>query len=136
MGIVDYIYIRVYDAYKKKSDPARFSASLYVSLVVIQLFSPIVLFCAELFRTENETIDLIIFWGYFISIVVWTFCTFNKKRIQRLSKQLSRDRYKSAIPTWIMFTILPISFIWSVAMYWLLRHYIIHPYQFEGFFVK
>ncbi len=69
MGIVDYIYIRVYDAYKKKSDPARFSASLYVSLVVIQLFSPIVLFCAELFRTENETIDLIIFWG--ISYQLW-----------------------------------------------------------------
>lgn len=136
MGIIDYLYIRVYDAYVKKNDPARFVASLYVSCVLGLFFSPISIFCAELFRTEEGSIDSIILLTYALSILIYTFRTFNKKRIQQLKTKLLRGRGKRNIPTWCLFTILPLGFIWTVVMYWLMLQYVIHPCHLEGFFVK
>ncbi len=31
---------------------------------------------------------------------------------------------------------LPVGFVWTVLMDWLILHYVIHPYQLEGIFVK
>ena len=76
MGMINCLYIRIYDTYIKKKDPARFAASLYVSLVVGLIFSPISLLCAELFRTKEWNVDAIILLIYAISILTWTFCTF------------------------------------------------------------
>lgn len=134
--VIDYIYIRIYDAYIKKKDPARFAASLYMSLVTGLIFSPIPIFCAELFRTEEGVIDAIILVIYALLILICIFSTFNKKRIQQLKNNLLKSRKKYDIPTWLLFTILPISFIWTVFMYWLMLHYIIHPYHLEGILVK
>ena len=135
MGIIEYIYIRIYDAYKKKKDPARFSASLYMSCIMVLLLSPIAIFCAELFRMEGENIDSVILLIYAILILIWIFSLFNKDRIQKLKKKrLIDNKYK--MPTWCLFMILPISFIWAIFMYWIILSYIILPYHLEGIVMK
>lgn len=89
--VIDYIYIRIYDAYIKKKDPARFAASLYMSLVTGLIFSPIPIFCAELFRTEEGAIDAIILVIYAILILIYIFSTFNKKKNPTIKKQLVKE---------------------------------------------
>lgn len=132
MGIIDYIYIRVYDAYLRKKDPARFAASLYVSLVIGLMFSPISFLCAELFRTDNKNVDTVILLLYFTTTLIWTFYTFNKNRILRLKTEFISNRRKFTIPTWCLFTILPIGFIWAIFMYWIIQRQLIQPYHLEG----
>ena len=43
-GIIDRYYMRIYDAYFKKKDPARFAACLYVGLTIGLILSPIPIF--------------------------------------------------------------------------------------------
>lgn len=136
MGVIDYIYIRVFNEYLKKKDPARFAASLYVSMTIGLVFSPILFLCAELLRTENGNADAIIFLLYFTIILVWTVCTFNKIRIQQLKTELYSKRIKLSIPSWCLFTILPIGFIWAIFMYWMILSNLIQPYNLEGSLYK
>ena len=136
MGMIDCLYIRIYDAYIKKKDPARFAASLYVSLVVGLIFSPISFLCAELFHTKDGNVDAIILRIYAISILTWTFCTFNKKRIQQLKNKQFGTRGKYIVPTWCLFVLLPIGYIWAFFMYWLILQYVVHPYHLEGIIYK
>lgn len=135
-GIIDRYYIRIYDAYLRKKDPARFAACLYVGLTIGLILSPIPIFCAELFRTEGRYVYDIILLLYAISILIWTFGTFNKKRIRYLKAVKTGQRSKYSVPTWCLFLMLPVGFVWTVLMDWLILHYVIHPYQLEGIFVK
>lgn len=135
-GIIDRYYMRIYDAYFKKKDPARFAACLYVGLTIGLILSPIPIFCEELFRTDGSNIDAIILRLYAMSILIWTFCRFNEKRIQRLKDMKAGKRGKHSVPTWCLFSILPVGFIWIVLIHWLMLHYVIYPYQLEGIFVK
>ena len=102
-GIIDRYYIRIYDAYLRKKDPARFAACLYVGLTIGLILSPIPIFCAELFRTEGRNIDAIILLLYTVSILIWTFGTFNKKRIRQLKSVKSEQYGKYSVPTWCLF---------------------------------
>ena len=34
VGIIDRYYMRIYDAYFRKNDPARFAACLYIGLTI------------------------------------------------------------------------------------------------------
>ena len=135
IGIIDRYYMRIYDAYFKKKDPARFTACLYVGLTIGLILSPIPIFCAELFRTGGRSIDAIILL-YAVSILIWTFGTFNEKRIRQLKSVKSGQHGKYSVPTWSLFLMLPVGFIWTVLIYWLMLHYVIYPYQLEGIFVK
>lgn len=136
VGIIDRYYMRIYDAYLRKKDPARFAACLYIGLTIGLLLSPIPVFCAELFHTDERNVDAIILLLYAISILIWTFGTFNEKRIQELKAMKAGRRNKYSVPTWCLFSLLPVGFIWAVLLYWLMLHYVIHPYQLEGIFVK
>ena len=135
-GIIDRYYMRIYDAYLNKKDPARFAACLYVGLTIGLILSPIPIFCAELFRTDGRNIDAIILLLYTVSILIWTFGTFNEKRIRQLKSVKSEQHGKYSVPTWFLFLMLPVGFVWTVLMYWLMLHYVIYPYQLEGIFVK
>ncbi len=136
LGIINHLYMRIYDTYLKKKDPARFTACLYVGLLIGLLFSPIPIFCAELFRMEEKNIDAIILLLYAMSILIWTFGRFNKKRIQQLKTVQVNQRSKYTFPKWLLFSLLPAVFIWFVLMNWLMMHYVIQPYQLEGILVK
>ena len=126
--------MRIYDAYFKKKDPARFSACLYVGLTIGLLLSPIPILCTELFRTDGRNIDaiILILILYTVSILIWTFGTFNEKRIRQLKSVKSERHGKYSVPTWCPFLMLPVGFIWTVLIYWLMLHYVIHPYQLYG----
>lgn len=136
IGIIDRYYMRIYDAYFKKKDPARFTACLYVGLTIGLILSPIPIFCAELFRMGERNIDAIILLLYAVSILIWTFGTFNEKRIRQLKSVKSGQYGKYSVLTWSLFLMLPVGFIWTVLIYWLMLHYVIYPYQLEGIFVK
>ncbi|WP_289225795.1 MULTISPECIES: hypothetical protein [Bacteroides] len=136
VGIIDQYYMRIYDAYFKKKDPARFAACLYIGLTIGLLLSPIPIFCAELFHTDERNVDAIILRLYAISILIWAFGTFNEKRIQKLKAMKAGQHSKYSVPTWCLFLMLPVGFIWAVLLDWLMLHYVIHPYQLEGIFVK
>lgn len=36
----------------------------------------------------------------------------------------------------VSFFMLPVGFVWTILIYWLMLHYVIHPYQLESIFVK
>ena len=136
IGIIDRYYMRIYDAYFKKKDPARFAACLYVGLTIGLILSPIPISCAELFRTDGRNIDAIILLLYTVSILIWTFGIFNEKRIRQLKSVKSGQYGKYSVPTWSLFFMLPVGFIWTVLIDWLILHYVIYPYQLERIFVK
>ena len=71
-----------------------------------------------------------------MSILIWTFGTFNEKRIQQLKAMKAGRLGKYSVPTWCLFSMLPVGFVWYVLMYWLMLHYVIHPYQLEGILVN
>lgn len=136
VGIIDRFYMRIYYVYLNKKDPARFAACLNVGLTIGLLLSPVPIFCAELFRADEQYIDAIILLLYTMSILAWAFGTYNDKRIQQLKAMKSSCRGKYSVPTWCLFMIIPIGFIWTCLMYWMMLHYVIHPYQLEGIFVR
>ena len=136
VGIIDRYYIHIYDAYLRKKDPARFAACLYVGLTIGLILSPIPIFCAELFHTDGGYVYDIILLLYTVSILIWTFGTFNGKRIRYLKAVKTGLHGKYSVPTWCPFLMLPVGFVWTVLMDWLILHYVIHPYQLEGIFVK
>ncbi|ROT18188.1 hypothetical protein EEL51_10390 [Muribaculaceae bacterium Isolate-110 (HZI)] len=55
-----------------------------------------------------------------MSILIWTFGTFNEKRIQQLKAMKAGRHGKYSVPTWRLFSMLPVSFVWYVLMYWLI----------------
>lgn len=136
VGIIDRFYMRIYHAYLNKKDPARFAACLNVGLTIGLLLTPVPIFCAELFRTDEGYIDAIILLLCAISILAWAFGTYNEERIRQLKAICSSYRGKYSVPTWCLFMIIPIGFIWAFFMYWLMLRYIIYPYQLEGIFVR
>lgn len=69
VGIIERYYMRIYDAYFKKKDPARFAACLYIGLTIELFLSPIPIFCAELFHTDERNVDAIILLLYAMSIM-------------------------------------------------------------------
>ena len=71
-----------------------------------------------------------------MSILIWTFGTFNEKRIQQLKAMKAGRLGKYSVLTWCLFSMLPVGFVWYVLMYWLMLHYVIHPYQLEGILVN
>ena len=97
-GIIGRYYMRIYDAYFKKKDPARFTACLYVGLTIGLILSPIPIFCAD-----GRNIDAIILLLYTVSILIWTFGTFNEKRIRQLKSVKSGQYDKYSVPTWSLF---------------------------------
>ena len=98
-GIIGRYYMRIYDAYfNKKKNPARFADCPYVGLTIGFLLSPIPIFCAD-----GRNIDAIILLLYTVSILIWTFGTFNEKRIRQLKSVKSGQYDKYSVPTWSLF---------------------------------
>ena len=57
-GVIDRYYIRIYDAYLRKKDPARFAACLYVGLTIGLILSPIPIFVRN-YSVRKEGISML-----------------------------------------------------------------------------
>ena len=62
-NMIDYIFYRVYWAYNKKRESAKFLSPLYMAMVFAFLFFPFALFLCELLRDSYHRND-----GYLLSI--------------------------------------------------------------------
>lgn len=113
--ILDYIFYRMYKAYKKAGDPARFSSIIFISLILIFLFSIFPLLLVELLRVEDcstsDTLIKCVFYSYFVLFFILTIRRYNSHHIKYLIFKFRNNRFNRKIPTWIIFVILPVSIV-------------------------
>lgn len=129
--IEEYIFYRTYMAYKKKNDPALFSSSMYLTTIYIFLLMPIYGFIANLFRNNESIYHRGIVIGNIISIGIYVVRKYyNQKNLNNILAQ--NQKKKKILPTWLYFTILPISMVIGVALYGLITTYVIKKFDLEG----
>ena len=129
--IEEYIFYRTYMVYKKKNDPALFSSSMYLTTIYIFLLMSIYGFIANLFRNNESIYHRGIVIGNIISIGIYVVRKYyNQKNLNNILAQ--NQKKKKILPTWLYFTILPISMVIGVALYGLITSYIIKKFDLEG----
>lgn len=79
--MIDYIFYRVYWAYNKKRESAKFLSPLYMAMVFAFLFFPFALFLCELLRDSYHRNDGYLLSIYLLMILIYSYLRFfpNKK---------------------------------------------------------
>lgn len=123
---MDYIFFRIYRAYKVKHDPAMLNSILYLSCVLMFVLLPITGIIFEMVRKDGK-INLLFFILYFISILAFISVRYgNKKKVNSLYNRYSQHNLNRKIPTYYFFLILPICIILGVSIYILILKYVIN----------
>ena len=90
--MIDYIFYRVYWAYKKKREAAKILCLLYMTMVLAFLFSPIALCLCELLRDPWRRNDGYLLSIYLLIVILYSYLRFfHTKRILSLDKKGSTD---------------------------------------------
>lgn len=130
---MDYIFYRVYWAYSKKKESAKFLSLLYMTMVFAFLFSPFALFLCELLRNPCHANDGYLLAIYLLIVLIYSYSRFfPNKKILLINKRFDKNRYNRKISDWCFFLILPLSIVWGVATYSLLATFIIKPFALRG----
>lgn len=133
MAMVDYIFYRVYWAYKKKGESAKVLSLLYMTMVFAFFFFPLALFLCELLRDPGRRND-----GYLLAIylLIVLACSYLKffpnKKICLINKKFNKNHSNHLIPDWCFFVILPLSIAWGITTYYLLVKFFINPFALRG----
>ena len=107
--MIDYIFYRVYWAYKKKREAAKILCLLYMTMVLAFLFSPIALCLCELLRDPWRRNDGYLLSIYLLIVILYSYLRFfPTKRILSLDKKFDKNNYNHLIPDWSFFLILPL----------------------------
>ena len=131
--MIDYIFYRVYWAYKKKREAAKILCLLYMTIVLAFLFSPIALCLCELLRDPWRRNDGYLLSIYLLIVILYSYLRFfPTKRILSLDKKFDKNNYNHLIPDWSFFLILPLSIAWGISAYILLVKFLINPFALRG----
>ncbi len=131
--MMDYIFYRVYWAYNKKGESAKFLSLLYMTMVFAFLFYPFALFLCELLRNPCHGNDGYLFSIYLLIALIYSYLRFfPSKKILFINQKFNGNHYNHKIPDWCFFLILPLSIVWGVAAYSLLVKFLIKPFALRG----
>lgn len=110
--MIDYIFYRVYWAYNKKRESAKFLSPLYMAMVFAFLFFPFALFLCELLRDPYHRNDGYLLSIYLLMILIFSYLRFfPNKKIWLINKKFEGNGYNYKIPDWCFFVVLPLSII-------------------------
>lgn len=131
--MIDYIFYRVYWAYNKKRESAKFLSPLYMAMVFAFLFFPFALFLCELLRDPYHRNDGYLLSIYLLMILIYSYLRFfPNKKISLINKKFEGNGYNYKIPDWCFFVVLPLSIIWGIITYSLLVKFFIKPFALRG----
>lgn len=131
---MDYIFYRVYWAYRKKGESAKILTTLYMTMVIAFLFFPLALFLCELLRDPWRSNDGYLLLIYLLTVFLYSYLRFfPNKKICLITKKFCKNSYNHLIPNWCFFLILPLSTAWGISAYALLAKFIINPLGLRGF---
>ena len=113
--MIDYIFYRVYWAYNKKRESAKFLSPLYMAMVFAFLFFPFALFLCELLRDSYHRNDGYLLSIYLLMILIYSYLRFfPNKKIWLINKKFEGNGYNYKIPDWCFFVVLPLSIVWGI----------------------
>ena len=131
--MIDYIFYRVYWAYNKKRESAKFLSPLYMAMVFAFLFFPFALFLCELLRDSYHRNDGYLLSIYLLMILIYSYLRFfPNKKIWLINKKFEGNGYNYKIPDWCFFVVLPLSIVWGIITYSLLVKFFIKPFALRG----
>lgn len=132
-NMIDYIFYRVYWAYNKKRESAKFLSPLYMAMVFAFLFFPFALFLCELLRDSYHRNDGYLLSIYLLMILIYSYLRFfPNKKIWLINKKFEGNGYNYKIPDWCFFVVLPLSIVWGIITYSLLVKFFIKPFALRG----
>lgn len=132
-NMIDYIFYRVYWAYNKKRESAKFLSPLYMAMVFAFLFFPFALFLCELLRDSYHRNDGYLLSIYLLMILIYSYLRFfPNKKIWLINKKFEGNGYNYKIPDWCFFVVLPLSIVWGIITYSLLVNFLIKPFALRG----
>ena len=133
MEMIDYIFYRVYWAYKKKRESAKILSLLYMTMLLAFFAFPFALFLCELLRNPWHGNDAYLYSIYLLTVFIYScFRYFPNKKIRRINKKFDNSHYNRTIPNWCFFAVLPLSVAWGIAAYYLMVKFIIKPFALRG----
>ena len=131
--MAEYIFYRVYWAYKRKGEAARVLSLLYVAMVLAFLLYPFAMSLCELLREPGHKNDGCLFFVYLLAALAYScFRFFPNKNISLINKKFSKSRYNNTVPNWCFFAILPLSVVWGIISYSLVVKLLVKPFALRG----
>lgn len=132
MGIIDYIFIRFYEAHVKAHD--RYHASARATMIVFMtitcLLFPLPMLCNELFDLKDDAIAVMVV--LYVGGIFWfTIRRYNSKRYRKLK---SKYRHTSKVPAWLLALTPALCLLLSGYLCSLISKYLIIPYHLKGIF--
>lgn len=128
---MDYIYYRMLCWYKQKKDCATYTSIMFITMVKIFIWFPLVGFIGSLFRTDNIKTDLYLYCIFCITMLLHSATKYTKQK-EKLSAKYKHSKYNKLIPNWMIFCSLPLSLLLGVAIYIILCTKVINYYGLEG----
>lgn len=130
---MDYIYYRVYWAYRKKWESAKILSFLYMTMVFAFLFLPVAFSFCELLRDPCRRNDGCLLSIYLLSVLMYSYLRFfSNKKIRSINERFKENHLNQMIPDWWFFVLLPLSIAWGITIYCLLVKFLIIPFALRG----
>lgn len=130
---MDYIYYRVYWAYRKKRESAKILSFLYMTMVFAFLFLPVAFSFCELLRDPCRRNDGCLLSIYLLIVLMYSYLRFfSNKKIRSINERFKENHLNQMIPDWWFFVFLPLSIAWGITIYCLLVKFLIIPFDLRG----
>lgn len=132
MQIIDYLFIRFYEAHVKANERyhASTSAIMIVFMTITCLLLPLYMLCIELFDLNDDAIAvMVVLYGG--GIYWFTIRRYNSKRYRKLE---SKYRHTPKVPVWLLALTPALCFFLSGYLCSLISKYLIIPYHLKGIF--
>ena len=130
---MDYIYYRVYWAYRKKRESAKILSFLYMTMVFAFLFLPVAFSFCELLRDPCRRNDGCLLSIYLLIVLMYSYLRFfSNKKIRSINERFKENHLNQMIPDWWFFVFLPLSIAWGITIYCLLVKFLIITFALSG----
>ena len=131
--MIDYIFYRVYWAYRKKRESAKILSFLYMTMVFAFLFLPVAFSFCELLRDPCRRNDGCLLSIYLLIVLMYSYLRFfSNKKIRSINERFKENHLNQMIPDWWFFVFLPLSIAWGITIYCLLVKLLIIPFALRG----
>lgn len=106
---MDYVYYRVYWAYRKKRESAKILSFLYMTMVFAFLFLPVAFSFCELLRDPCRRNDGCLLSIYLLIVLMYSYLRFfSNKKIRSINERFKENHLNQMIPDWWFFVFLPL----------------------------
>lgn len=113
MKIKDYIFYRMYIAYKKGNDFGTLNSVLYLSVIDGLIFLPFAFIIITIFHIEGYTRLVPIFIPLMLAFILNSVRYHKKDKFTVLHKKYKNSKYNSYIKNWMLYSLIFIAIAWG-----------------------